>query len=154
MTLHQLTPPSGLEDQPKLGRAYYQMQQLLEELQTRELSPEVINSINTEVKCVNTEAGTEKAQRSQLKKSQSRILKLIEKELKLVTKNHYRNLWLVLGMTTFGLPLGVAFGLSLGNMGFLGIGLPIGMAIGIAVGTQMDKKAAEEGRQLDIELKS
>jgi hypothetical protein len=81
------------------------------------------------------------------------IFKLVEKELKLVTKNHYRRLWMVLGMTIFGVLLGVAFGASLGNMAFLGLGLPIGMAIGIGVGTVMDKKAATEGRQLDVDLK-
>ena len=154
MTLHHLNPPSGLEEHPKLGRAYHQMSQLLAELRTRELSPEVINSINTEVEAINAETGSEKAQRAKLKKSQTRILKLIEKELKLVTKNHYRNLWTALGMSVFGIPLGVAFGASLGNMAYLGIGLPIGLAIGMAVGTNMDQKAKEEGRQLDIELKS
>jgi hypothetical protein len=39
-------------------------------------------------------------------------------------------------------------------MGLLAIGLPIGMGIGIAVGTSMDKKAMNEGRQLDIEIKN
>ena len=56
-------------------------------------------------------------------------------------------------MTTFGLPIGAALGLSLGNMAFLGIGLPVGMSIGLGIGASMDKKAFEEGRQLDIELK-
>jgi hypothetical protein len=56
-------------------------------------------------------------------------------------------------MTSFGLPLGVAFGISIGNIGLLGLGLPIGMAIGLAVGTSMDKKAAAEGRQLAFEVK-
>ena len=78
---------------------------------------------------------------------------MTEKELKIVTKNYYRNLWMVLGMSAFGLPLGVAFGLSLGNIGLLAIGLPIGMAIGTLVGSKLDKKALESGKQLDIELK-
>ncbi len=56
-----------------------------------------------------------------------------------------------LGMAAFGLPLGVVFGSSTGNMGLLGIGLPIGMVIGMGVGSKMDKKAFEEGRQLDLE---
>lgn len=73
--------------------------------------------------------------------------------MKLVPKNYYRNLWMILGMTTFGLPLGVAFGLSLGNIGLLALGLPIGMVIGLAVGSSLDKKASENGKQLDIELK-
>jgi hypothetical protein len=49
--------------------------------------------------------------------------------------------------------LGVAVGLSLGNMGMIGLGFPIGMAVGIGVGSKMDKKAFEEGRQLDLEIK-
>lgn len=32
--------------------------------------------------------------------------------------------------------------------------IPLGMAIGIAIGAGMDKKALEEGRQLDIEIRS
>ena len=78
---------------------------------------------------------------------------MIEKELKLVTKNHYRNTWLALGMAAFGIPLGVAFGTSLGNIAFIGIGLPNGLAVGIAVGTGMDKKVFEEGKLMDLEIK-
>lgn len=90
--------------------------------------------------------------RKQIRKTQASILKLIEKELKLVARNHYRNTWLAIGMAAFGIPLGVVFGKSLGNMGLLGIGLPIGMVIGIAVGSVMDKKAFEAGKQLDFEM--
>jgi hypothetical protein len=60
---------------------------------------------------------------------------------------------MAIGMSAFGIPLGVAFGTSLGNMGLLGIGIPIGMVIGMAIGSGMDKKAFEEGRQLDLEMK-
>ena len=56
-------------------------------------------------------------------------------------------------MTAFGLPIGITFGMLMNNMGLLAIGLPIGMGIGIAAGSGMDKKAREEGRQLNIELK-
>jgi len=65
---------------------------------------------------------------------------------------HWNDTWLAVGMAAFGIPLGVAFGASLGNMAFLAIGIPVGMAIGIAVGTGMDKKAFEEGRQIDLEI--
>ena len=88
-----------------------------------------------------------------LKQKRFKIIKLLEKELKIVPKNYYRNLWFIVGMSVFGLPLGVAFGISIGNLGLLGIGLPIGMVIGIAVGSGMDKKAHKEGRQLNIEIK-
>ncbi len=91
--------------------------------------------------------------RKRIRKSQSNILKLIEKELKLVPKNLYRSRWMAIGMSAFGIPLGVAFGTSLWNMGLLGIGIPIGMVIGMAIGSGMDKKAFEESRQLDLEMK-
>ena len=79
---------------------------------------------------------------------------MIEKEEKLVPKNAYRTRWMAIGMSVFGVPIGMAFGASLGNMAFLAIGIPLGMAIGIAIGAGMDKKALEEGRQLDIEIRS
>ena len=74
--------------------------------------------------------------------------------MKIVPINHYRNLWMVIGMSAFGLPLGVAYGTSIGNIGMMAIGLPIGMVIGIAIGTNMDKKALADGRQLSIEIKN
>ena len=126
---------------------------LLQVLKTRELPDEIVAYINNEVNLINATTASDKALAKQLSTSQSGILKLLEKELKLVTKNHYRNLWLALGMGSFGLPLGVVFGLSLGNMAFLGIGLPIGMALGVALGTSMDNKAEKNGTQLDIEIK-
>jgi len=127
-------------------------QKLLEELRKRTLPAEVIEFINRQINEINSFTGTEKDLSAQVKKSQTEILKLIEKDMKLVPKNHYRTMWLALGMASFGLPLGVVFGLSLGNMAFLAIGLPFGMGIGVAVGTALDKKAAAEGNQLDLEI--
>jgi len=63
-----------------------------------------------------------------------------------------RVLLLAVGMAVFGIPIGAALGASFRNMAFLALGVPIGMAIGIAVGTGMDKKAFEEGRQIDMEI--
>src|SRR5690606_18348317 len=88
-----------------------------------------------------------------VKNKQTEIIKLMEKELKMVPKNYYRNLWLALGMSAFGLRLGVAFGSIMGNMGLLALGIHIGMVLGLVVGKRMDTKALEEGRQLEIELK-
>ncbi|MBT8316487.1 MAG: hypothetical protein KJN86_02560 [Lutibacter sp.] len=108
--------------------------------------------INAAIEQLDTSVSSEKKLKDEIIKVQKSILKKLEKELKIVTKNYYRNLWLVLGMATFGIPLGVAFGTTIGNMGLIGIGLPLGMAIGMAVGTGMDKKAFKEGRQLNLEI--
>jgi hypothetical protein len=88
-----------------------------------------------------------------IKRRETNILKLVEKKHKIVPIHYYRKLWMVLGMSVFGLPLGAAIGITNDNMGMLGIGLPIGMAIGLAVGSGLDKKALAEGRQLGIEIK-
>jgi len=101
---------------------------------------------------LNTFSGSEKARRKLIKKKQWNILKRVEKELQLVTKNMYRNRWMAIGMAVFGVPLGAAFGILMGNMAFVGIGIPIGMVIGMSIGAAMDKKAQEENRQLDLEI--
>jgi len=150
MSLRKLTVEHIPSNDKELG-AYTQFNTLIDELNKQELSDTIIVSINNEVDLINSTS--EKTRRKQLRKSQSAIVKLLEKELKLVTKNHYRNLWLAIGMAAFGIPLGVAFGVSLGNMAFLSLGLPLGMVIGMAVGAGLDKKALENGNQLDIELK-
>jgi hypothetical protein len=127
-------------------------QQLLNELAQRELPAHIITNINTQIAAVNELKGREKKDGRIVWKHQQRILKKLEKELKLVPKHHYRNLWMALGMSVFGIPMGVAFGAALGNMAFLGIGLPIGMSVGLAVGSGMDQKAAKEGRQLEFSV--
>lgn len=84
-----------------------------------------------------------------LKTNQAAILKLLEKELKIVPRNHYQMLWLTLGVYIFGIPIGVAFGAIMRNMGLFGVGLPIGMSIEIPFGAGMDTKAKNDGRQPD-----
>ncbi|MCH6198815.1 hypothetical protein MMU07_04455 [Aquiflexum sp. LQ15W] len=152
MSLNTLNKRQEFLTNEKLNKKIGCFSALIDELSKRQLSEKEVEIINTEIQTVNTFSGSEKDFTKILAKSQSNVLKVIEKESKLVVKNHYRNLWLALGMSAFGVPLGVAFGISIGNLAFLGIGLPIGMGIGIAVGTSLDNKAAEEGRQLDVVL--
>ncbi|HSQ47388.1 MAG TPA: hypothetical protein VLM44_10790, partial [Lutibacter sp.] len=150
MKIIELNQKPGIDKNVKLKEAYLQFEKLLIELGKKELPDELVVSINKDIADLNAISGTGDELKKIVKKKQSGIIKLLEKELKLVPKNYYRNLWLALGMGAFGIPFGVAFGTSLGNMAFLGIGIPIGLAFGIAVGTAMDKKAFEEGRQLDM----
>jgi len=153
MKIKELKNRPDIDQHKKLFASYSQFEKLLIELRRKDLFDETVNSINDGIDKVNSVLELEKELRKQIKTAQSRILKLIEKNHKLVTKNHYRNTWLAVGMAVFGIPLGVAFSASLGNMAFIGIGLPLGMVIGIAVGSGMDKKAYEEGRQIDLEIK-
>ncbi len=141
MNLLELHKKENLTENIKLSEVYIQLEELLKELNKKKLSPQVVEHINLEIKELNTSSLTDSRLLKFAKEKRTKIIRLLEKEHKIVPKNYYRNLWLVLGMSAFGLPLGVVFGLMTNNMGLLAIGLPIGMAIGIAVGTKMDNKA-------------
>ena len=125
MKLKELNQSPDIKGNDKLAGAYVQFGKLISELTDKKLPDEVVNAINKDIEELNSISDTGKKLRNQIRKKQSRIVKSIEKELKLVAKNHYRNTWLAIGMTVFGIPLGVAFGASLGNMAFLGIGIPM-----------------------------
>jgi len=150
MKINELNPLPDIGNSDKLTETYTQFEKLLIELGKRDLPEELIRTVNIDIEEINSTSVAGDKLRKKIKWIHARIVKLLEKEVKLVPKNYYQNLWLTLGMVTFGLPFGVVFGISFGNMAYLGIGLPIGMAIGIAVGSGMDKKAFEEGRQLDV----
>ena len=152
MELIELNKRVDIDQNKKLNNEYSQFGKLLKSLNKKELTSEILSSINRSIEAINSFTDSEKELRKLICKTQSEIISLLEKELKLVMKNHYRNTWLAVGMAAFGLPLGVVFGTSLGNMGLIGVGLPIGMVIGMAVGARMDKKACDEGRQLDLEI--
>lgn len=150
MEFKELNKNPNIGQDKKLMDKYIVFEKLINELKKKDIPSEIVNAVNHHIEEINFFTGSDKDLLKQLKNSQAAILKLIEKELKLVTKNHYRNIWLALGMSAFGMPIGVAIGISSGNMGLLAIGLPIGMAIGIFAGTAMDKKANETGKQLDV----
>jgi hypothetical protein len=151
MKINQLKSRPEINDNAKLLKVYNQFQRLITELEGLGLPDNIIDTIHESIDQLNMTSNDRLLKET--KKEQTKIIKLIEKQLKIVPINHYRNTWMALGMVVFGLPLGLAFSASLDNMAFIGIGLPIGMAIGLAVGTGMDKKAQEEGRQLNLEIK-
>ena len=151
MPLHDLTASEAIQNNDKALKSFNQIQSILADLKTRTIPEPILATLNGYLAEINTSTLVGKDMEKLLKTNLSKILKLLEKELKLVPKSHYRNQWMVLGMSAFGLPIGVAFGISIGNLGLLGLGLPIGMAIGITVGTGMDEKARKEGRQLSCE---
>jgi hypothetical protein len=132
---------------------YQQLDKLLQALEEKKLTTETIDLIDQEIEHLNSITYIDKYFMKSVKEKENRIVKLVEKRHKIVPKNYYKKLWKILGMSGFGIPIGVAFGISLGNIGLLGIGFPIGMAFGVGVGSMKDKKALSEGRQLDFETK-
>ena len=77
--------------------------------------------------------------------SHARHKKILDK-----AKGYYGRLWMILGYAMFGVPLGVCMGAVLDNMGLMGAFMPIGMAIGLFFGSLLDKKAKQEGRQIQL----
>lgn len=155
MKIKQLNELEGLATSPKLRKAYTQFNELINELNNRDLHEDTIKLINIEVDSIHSSNSIEHTLINLIRIGQAKIIRLVEKKHKIVPKNYYRKFWLVLGMSTFGLPLGVVVGVVImENIGMLAIGLPLGMIIGHAVGSIMDKKAFKEGRQLNIDLKN
>jgi hypothetical protein len=152
MTTIDLKERPELRDDIKSSNSFIQFRELIRMLREKELPDLVSNHINEEIKILN-ELPSGPELKKALRKKQAKIVQLAEKQLKIVPKNYYRNLWFALGISAFGLPIGVAIALSIGNIGLLGIGFPFGIVIGAAVGSAMDKKALKEGRQLNIEIK-
>ena len=152
MEIKTLERRKDMEENKKLLRKYKTLQQTIEEIKQHDIPEHIADSINREINQIESFTGGHEDLAKRILKTQSKILKQVEKELQLVPKNHYRNQWLALGMAAFGIPVGVAFGISFDSMAFLGMGLPIGMIIGMAIGSVMDKKTVEKGKQLNIEL--
>jgi ABC-type phosphate transport system permease subunit len=153
MRITELEGRGNRGDNDKAQVKVAQFKSLIIALEKKELPDTIVAAINLEVQELNTTVGTDDDFSRSLKKKQSTIISLVEKQVKIVPQHYYRTMWMVLGMSVFGLPLGVAFGAILNNMGLLGLGLPIGMGIGILVGTRLDEKAKNENRQLSIEIK-
>lgn len=135
----------------KLNELISQFTKLLAELEKRELPDEIVSSINNDIDEINAVTNIGNELKKQLERRLQKILKLLEKNLKLVPKNYYRNMWMVLGMAVFGLPIGILMGVCWDSMAYLSIGLPIGLVIGLGLGSGMDNKALKEGRQLDLD---
>jgi len=154
MKLIELNENDNATKSAKSNLYHTQIEFILRDLDGRDLPDYLIKSINADIEEINSTTKTDYALHNLLKKKQKEIVTLLEKEMKIVPINHYRNLWMVIGMSAFGIPLGFAFGMAIGTIALMGLGIPIGMVIGIAVGTNMDKKAQADGRQLSIEIKN
>jgi hypothetical protein len=151
--MKKLITRQKIAENTKMANQYKQLEAILNVLEARNLPQETTDFINQEIERLNAIADADKSFARTIKNTENKILRYVEKKHKIVPQKYYAKLWLVLGMSAFGIPLGVAYGLVMKNMGLLGIGLPIGMGVGAAFGTYLDKKALNEGRQLDIEIK-
>lgn len=151
MEIESLKNRPEITTDEKLSKKYGAFRSLLTEINSREIPADVQSQINESIQRINAYNGPAKGLKKVLRKEKYGVIKVLEKELKIVPKGHYRNMWMAIGMSAFGVAMGTAFGVALDNMAFIGIGIPIGMSIGMAIGAGMDEKAAKEGRQLSFE---
>ena len=142
-----------ITEDAKTENRYIQLGKILNELEKRQLPQETTDYVDREIEQLNAISNDDKFFVKAIKEKENKIIKWIEKKHKIVPKSYYQTLWMILGMSAFGIPMGAAFGIIMKNMGLLGIGLPIGMGVGVAFGAYLDKKAFTEGRQLDVEIK-
>ena len=150
MEIKKLEKRPSIGQDKKLNDKFVHFEKLINELKKKKIQAKIVSSINQHIAAVNSFAGTNKDFRTQIRKSKNGILKLINKELKLVPKKFYLFRWMSMGISIFGIPLGVVIATSTKIWGLFGVGFPIGVIIGMAIGAGMDKKAFKEGRQLDI----
>jgi hypothetical protein len=149
----KLTDRPDISGSVKASNRYQQFAGLLRAIDETKLTRDTLDLVDQEIEALNAVPSEAKHFSRAIKTRETQVIRILEKRHKIVPRNFYRKLWMLLGMSAFGTPVGVTLGSSTGNMAFLGLGIGIGMAVGMAVGTKMDKKAFEEGRQLDFEVK-
>lgn len=147
-----ILPPTADLLEPKLTKKFTSLTNLIFEAGKHSLPDEMVNQINSQIDEIAKFPGSTKETLQKLDAFQKDLLQRLRTDYKLFPKNHHRNLWMSLGMASFGLPIGLAMGMAMDNLGLLAIGLPIGMSIGMAMGTSMDQKVKKDGRQLDFDF--
>ena len=146
MMIENLKNRAELSQNKKYVKASSKMQELIIALNKKEIPEEFIGTINEDIKKLNSFFGTDKQVIKLLKKTTAKILKFVDTKLKLVSKHHYRSIGMVMGML-----FGPIVTLPFDGLGYSGLGMILGMVVGIAIGTNLDTKAAKEGKQLDLE---
>ena len=145
MELPELEVKEKNQLKKKEQKALEQFNELISALNDKELDEGMIEHIKGNMSNVRSELTF-----NTIKKEESKILDYVKREKGYVAQNHYMTLWIALGMSAIGVPIGVAIGLALDQLGFMGIGIGGGLAIGVAIGSAKDKKAKEQGKQLPI----
>ncbi len=136
---------------PKLAKRIDKYKTLLSALEKKEITVEVENSINDLTESINKLDLNNKKSSMEVTKFYHKALSIVEKELGYIPPKRNMVKWMIIGMTIFGVPLGVAIGAAIDNMAFLGAFIGVGLAIGVGIGANLDKKAEEEGKVLNIE---
>lgn len=145
MNIHHLEI-SVKEDQ-KLYTSISKHNILISEIETKNIPEEVCYKVNYQIDKINSINGESEEQiKKQLEITFKKILNILEQDLGIIPQNYYRNMWLALGMSVFGLPLGVLIATFSSNISYLVFGMLIGMIAGLAYGSKKDQDALKENK--------
>lgn len=125
----------------KLQKALNELIPIFEDLDRREIPTESVADLLKRLKNILVS----ELHLKQVTRLKADLLASLRRQYGLVTPKYYQTLWMVLGMTIFGVPFGMIFSMAIDNMAFLGLGFGFGMPIGMAIGIAKDKKALEDG---------
>ncbi|MCE7992779.1 MAG: hypothetical protein HEP71_12400 [Roseivirga sp.] len=125
----------------KIEKSLNELILVFEDLDRREIPTESVADLLKRLKNILVA----ELQLKQINRLKTDLLSALRKQYGLVTPKYYQTLWMILGMTIFGVPFGMIFSLAIDNMAFLGLGFGFGMPIGMAIGIAKDKKALEDG---------
>ena len=147
----------------KLAKAYARFEQLISEIQHKDLPQELAEKINRETRELNTFEGSSKELRKHIEKAKDRIVVLLKNTLGIVPSGYYKAYWMSMGVFV-GFMIGALIGFltgditdmdslidSITDLDSVGIGLPLGVLPAYIYGHFADKKAYKEGRELNVE---
>lgn len=132
--------------------AVTQFEKLIQEIHRMELPPEVIVELNIELEKLELQLAFQKKFYKQIKTSKAVLLKILYHEVGVVPINHYRDLWIALGLSGIGIPLGIFLSFFMDNSSAIALGIALGCSMGIVIGANLDNQAEAEGRQMAIRL--
>lgn len=149
MDFFEIKADKSIKINEKTQKKIDNFKELISEIKKKKITKDLYDMINEEILLINS-IKKDKVFPRQISKSKHKILLQLQRQLKIIKKDYHKNMWFSLGMSAFGLPIGLAFSLILDNFAFQAIGLPIGMMIGLMVGSSLDKKAEADNLVLNM----
>ena len=122
-------------------KIYNKFMYILTELNTRELSSDELQSVESKLASLNLR--TEKDIKF-FKKALTDFEKFLKKTLSLTSKGYYTSISMGLGMS-FGVLFGIVFLSGFERSMGLSLGICLGMFVGLIIGRNMDARALAEG---------
>lgn len=152
MKLQDLQLRNFSSQKNELVKEYTLLKKLIIELHERELPPEVVVDLNTEIAQLNSILDNDETLGSNIKQVKKKLLISLHRDLGLVPKNYYRNYGLAIGMSVIGVPIGVLLSILFNDYSYIAIGYMLGIVAGLAIGKLFDKNALENNQQLQLEI--